>query len=220
MLIMVYAERSLALGKSVYLRTIDTDAILQSSMFTSGEVPGGTLDLHVANVYQTADGSQVFSTVAKAGSKAVRCREIVDVCMLKARLSVESRMLILLYGCDYIKGMCIRGLGLPKKQLHSLIVRGPPKQFVMISRDKVVIDWSAFFAVVGTACKPPKPTASVNTDELNTEMQRLAYCMAYFAGVALEAGGPAVDTREVVQSRSLPTLLRGTGCAGTIVYED
>lgn len=220
MLIMVYAERSLALGKTVYLRTIDTDAILQSAMFTYGEKPGGTLDLHVANVYQSASGDDVFSTAKKAGPKAVRCREIVDISAFKANVSIDSQCLMLLYGCDYIRGMCIRGLGLPKKNLYNLILKGPSESFVTVARDRVIIDWAKFFVIVAAACKTPKPTASVNLADLNVEMQRLAYCITYFSGIALEKGGPIVDTRPIVEEKYLMNLFLGHGCAGSITYTD
>lgn len=219
MLIMVYAERALALGKKVLLRTIDTDAILQSALFTAGEAPGGVLDIHIANIYMST-ANTVHSTSSKAGPKAVRCRELVDVCALKRELSIESQVLLLLYGGDYIKGLCIRGLGLPKKNLHDLIVRGTDTPFVTVSKARVVIDWSAFFRALAPACKAPSNTkVSADGTALNQEMQRIAYCVAYFSGIAFESGGPPVDERPVLlPGFTVPNILGGRGTAGSVEY--
>lgn len=219
MLIMAHAERALALGKRVCLRTIDTDAILQGTLFTAQESSGGVLDLHIANVFLGNDGVTVSHTASKAGPKATRCREIIDLFSVKTRLSFESQMLMLVFGGDYIKGVCIRSLGLPKRNLFNAIANGAPEPFIRVSREHVTIQWDVFFKVVGKACKQPKPTAKLNVSELNLEMQRLAYCVVYFSGVASERGGPDVDTRTIVlPEANLRLLFAGRGSVGELCY--
>jgi hypothetical protein len=191
MLIVAHAAVALAESAAVLIRTIDTDAVVQAYFFAMGQCRGRTLDLHIATVHRDAGG--LISAKRKPGFS--RHREIVDIAALVDRVSPASMALVLVYGGDYIAGVCIRGLGLPKKALAALIQSGSD-DWLAIGARSLTIDWGRFFGCLATAAKAPKKP--LNAAVLNTEMQRFAYCIAYFCGFQADAGGPAVDPATIV----------------------
>lgn len=192
------------------LRTIDTDSLVQAALYVSPP-PDACLDIHIANVSRTKGGD---ITAGKAPPKSEKCREIIDIALLCAVHSPVSLALVLVYGGDYIKGLSIRGLGLPKAALFDLIRHNAKIDHtcISVSSSEVVVHWPAFFRMIATACKPPAGK-QIDIASLNTEYQRLVYCLAYFAGVHADVGGPPVDGREIVPpGATRQSLLKGDGC--------
>jgi hypothetical protein len=188
MLIMAHAALHIATGP-VLVRTIDTDALAQAYFYMLNV--RGTMDVHIATVNRSAAG-EISHKKNKGFS---RQREIVDIASLISRVSPATMALVLVYGGDYIKGMCIRGLGLPKAALFDMIQRGAD-DWLVVADDSVTIDWGVFFGGLARVCKTPKK--ALDTAGLNVEMQRLAYCIVYFCGLQGTAGGPPVDERDII----------------------
>jgi hypothetical protein len=206
MLIVHYARAAVALGQRVCLCTIDTDALLQAALYVRPDA-AATLDIHIANVYVGEDG-----TVGPKQPKYTRNREIVSIAACDA-LTPTRMALILVYGGDYVGGLCIRGIGLPKQALFELISSCPDE---CVTLDPVQIDFAALFACMARACRAPN-TKPVDVAALNGEMQRLAYCLAYWAGARPDDGGPELDARQIVPlCATRASLLAGAGCP---VYE-
>ena len=200
LLIVYYAREAVRAGQRVCLSTIDTDVLLQTTLYARPS-PEDTLDVHIANVY-LKDGEVVPK---KRGG--VRCREIVSIGA--AALSPATTALVLVYGCDYVRGLCIRGIGLPKQALFELIMA---RTADFVTLDPVRIDFAAMFTCLARACREPN-NKPVDADALNGEMQRIAYCLAYWAGVRPEDGGPEVDGRRIVPvGATRASLLAGEGC--------
>jgi hypothetical protein len=212
MLIAVWARDAIDKQRSVCIRTIDTDILLQAPMYTEA-APDAIIDIHIATVGLDASGQVCGSKSVKT----VRSREIVDVAKMRVLLKPESLVLALVYGGDYVKGLCIRGIGLPKKALFELIMKNT-SSFFTSDASSVTIDWSAFFIALGGVCKAPKKPIIIDVCALNTEMQRLAYCLAYFKGASVRSGGPDVDSRPIIpDGSSCASLQRGEGLP-TLTY--
>ena len=194
----------------IMLRTIDTDVVVQLPLYL-GSARRCRIHVYLANGWADKD----LAAVKPKTAGAQKVRVVVDLGRLAASTSPERFMLVTLFGGDYVNGIFIRALALPKKALHAIIMSpaGGLEPFIEYDgAESVTIDWSAFGRVLATACKRPEAPRLLDIAACDLELQRIAYCMTYWRGIMSSVGGPPVDARPIIPAgATAATLLSGIG---------